>query len=51
LGAPVAGPVASALYWHMGAIHIRFGMVAPRSVIGVNRLLVTMGPFGVRVGR
>jgi hypothetical protein len=39
VGAPVSGPSAGALYWHIGAIHARLGKVTPRRVYGVKRLL------------
>jgi hypothetical protein len=38
----VSGPLVAALYWHIGAIQARLGIVVPRNVMGVKRLLVTV---------
>ncbi|GAA0481342.1 hypothetical protein GCM10010361_52630 [Streptomyces olivaceiscleroticus] len=41
MGAPCSGPSGAAEYWHIGAIHRRFGMVSCRRVIGSNSALTT----------
>ncbi|GAA0364723.1 hypothetical protein GCM10010319_48240 [Streptomyces blastmyceticus] len=36
----MSGPWSAALYWHMGAIQIRLGMVSERRVRGSKRALI-----------
>ncbi|GFH34718.1 hypothetical protein SCWH03_09320 [Streptomyces pacificus] len=46
MGTPASGPAASALYWHIGAIHTRFGMVTDRRVYGSNSALTGGSIYG-----